>query len=48
MTVPQLSHAMINQQCFEVRAAAIVGQNQADFLAESRALNCFTVANASA
>jgi hypothetical protein len=36
----ELSHAMINQWCFEVRAAALVGQNHADFLAESRALNC--------
>jgi hypothetical protein len=30
---------------FEVSAAAIVGQNHADFLAESRALNCSTAAS---
>ena len=42
---PQLSQAMISQ-CFEVSAAEIVFQNQADFLAESRTLNCSTVASA--
>jgi hypothetical protein len=26
-TVPQLSQAIINQRCFDVRAAAIFGQN---------------------
>ena len=27
-TVPQLSQAIVNQRCFDVRAAAIFGQNQ--------------------
>jgi hypothetical protein len=37
-TVPQLSHAITNHGCFAVIAAAILGQNHAEPLAESRAL----------
>jgi hypothetical protein len=33
--------------CFDASAAAIVGQNHAVFFADSRALNCLTMASAS-
>ncbi len=46
-TVPQLSHAITSQWCFDVSAAATVGQLHIVPLAESLALNWRTAAKAS-